>query len=72
MNTEQTSKNIFRYYRFQIANIEIRWSNKLLFSARPIIQLSGNVSFSNVKLFVTSLAKIELLQYSAKDVKLQI
>ena len=34
----------YRYYPFEIANIEIIWGYKLLISARPIIQLSGKVS----------------------------
>ena len=58
-----------RYYPFEIANIIILWSNELLSSARPIIQVSGKVFLSNVKLLVTSLSEIEVLRYSTRDVQ---
>ena len=51
-----------RYYPFEIANIIILWSNELLSSARPIIQVSGKVFLSNVKLLVTSLSEREVLR----------
>ena len=60
-----------KYYPFEISNVEITWSYKLQTSARPIIQLSGKVSLSNVKLLVTSFSEIEVLSYSTKDVRLR-
>ena len=60
-----------KYYPFEITNVEITWSYKLQTSARPIIQLSGKVSLSNVKLLVTSFSEIEVLRYSTKDVRLR-
>ena len=58
-----------RYYPFEIANIGILWSYKLLSSARPVLQVSGKVFLSNVKLLVTSLSEIEVLRYSTRDVQ---
>ena len=43
-----------KYCPFEIANTQIIWSNALQVSARPIVQLSGNISLKNVKLSVTS------------------
>ena len=56
-----------RYFPFEIISTEIIWTNEVTVSAKPIIQLSGNVSMSNVKLLVTSLFKTEILKYSTKD-----
>ena len=61
-----------RYFPFEIANTQIVWSNALPVSARPIIQLSGNVSLANVNLSVTSLFETEILRYSTKDVPLLV
>ena len=58
-----------RYYPFEIANIGILWSYKLLSSARPVLQVSGKVFLSNVKLLFTSLSEIEVLRYSTRDVQ---
>ena len=58
-----------RYYPFEIANIGILWSYKLPSSARPVLQVSGKVFLSNVKLLVTSLSEIEVLRYSTRDVQ---
>ena len=57
-------------FPFEITNIEIIWNSEVLASARPIIQLCGHVSLSNVKLLVTSLFQTEILQCSTKDVPL--
>ena len=51
---------------FEIKNTEIIWSSKIPTSTRPIIQLNGYVSFSNVKVLATSLFETEILQYSTK------
>ena len=56
-----------KYYPFETANTEILWSHALPASARPIIQLNGKVSLTNVKLLITSLFDTEILQYSTKD-----
>ena len=61
-----------KFFPFEIANTQIIWSNALPFSARPIIQLSGNISLKNVKLSVTSLFETEILRYSTKDVPLLV
>ena len=55
------------YIPFEIISTEIIWTNEAPVSAKPIIQLSGNVSLSNVKLLVTSLFETEILKYSTKD-----
>ena len=52
-----------RYFPFEITSTEIIWKYKVPVLARPIIQLSGNVSLSNVKLLITSLLEREILQY---------
>ena len=52
------------YFPFKITNTEITWSYELPFPARPVIELTGNVSFLNVKLLVTSISVIEILRYS--------
>ena len=57
-------------FSFEITNAEIVWNSEVLVTARPIIQLCGYVSVSNVKLLVTSPFKTEILQYSTKDVAL--
>ena len=57
-------------FLFEITNTEIIWSSEVRPLARPIIQLCGKVSLSNVKLLVTSLFETEILQYSNKDVLL--
>ena len=59
-----------KYFPFEIANTQIIWSNALPVSALPIIQLSGNISLTNVKLSVTSVFEMEVLRYSTKDVPL--
>ena len=61
--------DIFRKYifLFEIISTEIIWTNEVPVSAKPIIQLSGNVSLSNVKLLVTSSFETEILKYSTKD-----
>ena len=61
-----------KYFHFEIANTQIIWSHALTASARPIIQLSRNISLKNVKLSVTSLFETEILQYSTKDVSLLV
>ena len=61
-----------RYFTFEIINTEIKWKYEGPVSAQPIIQSSGNVSLSNVKLLVTSLFETEILQYSTKDVLLSV
>ena len=54
------------YIPFEIISTEIIWTNEAPVSAKPIIQLSGNVSLSNVKLLVTSIFETEILKYSTK------
>ena len=66
-NTWKYSGN--RYFPFEITNTEIMWKHKLSVSAQPIIQLSGNISLSNVKVLVTSPFVVEILQYSTKEIK---
>ena len=61
-----------RYFPFEIINTEIIWKNEVPISAKPIIQLSGNVSLSNVKLLVISLFETEILQYSTKNVTVPV
>ena len=61
-----------RYYPFEITNVEIILKNEGTVSARPIIQVCGKVSVSNVKLLVTSLFQTEILQYSTKDVVVSV
>ena len=56
-----------KYFPFEITNTKIQWKNEVV-SAKPIIQLSGNVSLSNVKLLVTSLFETEILKYSTKNI----
>ena len=58
-----------RYFPFEITNTEIIWKHELSVSAQPIIQLSGNVSLSNIKLLVTSPFVAEILRYSTEDIK---
>ena len=60
------------YYPFEITSTEIVWQNERPVSARPIIQVCGNVSVSNVKLLVNSLFETEVLQYSTKTVMLPV
>ena len=55
-------------FPFEFTNNIIIWTNKLLFSVRPIIELFGNIIISNVSVSVASKTKIELLRYSTKDV----
>ena len=52
------------FFPFEIKNTEILWNYELQFSARPVIRLTGNVSFLNVRLLVTSISVIEILRYS--------
>ena len=59
-----------KYFPFEITNTEIQWKNEVPVSAKPIIQLSGNVSLSNVKLLFTSLFETEILKYSTKNITL--
>ena len=59
-----------KYFPFEITNTEITWKNEVPVSARPVIQLSGKVSLSNVKLLATSPFETEILQYSTKNVLL--
>ena len=61
-----------RYFLFEITNTEIIWKHELPISSRPIIQLSGNISLSNVRLLVTSTFETEILQYSTKDIKVSV
>ena len=49
-----------RYFPFEITNTEIMWKHELSVSAQPIIQLSGNISLSNVKVLVTSAFVVEI------------
>ena len=58
-----------RYFPFEITNTEVIWKHELSVSAQPIIQLSGNISLSNVKLLVTSPFVAEILRYSTEDIK---
>ena len=60
------------YYPFEITTTEIIWQNERPVSARPIIQVCGNVSVSNVKLLANSLFETEVLQYSTKTVILPV
>ena len=55
-------------FSFEITNFKIKWSYQLLHSVRPVIQLHEKVILLNVKLFVTSITKIEVLRYSFQDV----
>ena len=55
---------------FETTDIKVIWKCKLTFSAQLIIQLSGKVFLSNVKLLLTSLFEIVLLRYSTKDLEL--
>ena len=61
-----------RYFPFEITNTEIVWNNAVQVSSLPIIDLSGNISLSNVKLLITSLFETEIMQYSTKDVPLLV
>ena len=60
------------YYPFEITSTEIVWQNERPVSTRPIIQVCGNVSVSNVKLLVNSLFETEVLQYSTQTVMLPV
>ena len=60
------------YYPFEITTTEIIWQNERPVSARPIIQVCGDVSVSNVKLLANSLFETEVLQYSTKTVILPV
>ena len=61
-----------KYFPFEITNTETIWKNEGSVSARPVIQLSGKVSLSNVKLLATSPFETEILQYSTKDLILSV
>ena len=61
-----------KYFPFGIGNTQIIWSNAPPVWARPIIQLSGNISLTNVKLSVASLFENEIMHYSPKDVPLLV
>ena len=50
-----------KYFPLEIANSQIIWTYALRVSAQPIIQLSGTVSLTNVKISVTSLFQTEIL-----------
>ena len=60
------------YYPFEITSTEIVWQNERPVSARPIIQVCGNVSVSNVKILANSLFETEVLQYSIQTVMLSV
>ena len=61
-----------KYIPFEIANTQIIWSYALPVSSRPIIQLGGNISLTNVNLSITSLFETEILRYCTKDVPLLV
>ena len=59
-------------FPFEFTNNSIVWNNKLLFSVRPIIELTGTIIISNVNVSVASITEIEALRYSTEDVIIQI
>ena len=59
-------------FPFEFTDNSIVWNNKLLFSVRPIIELTGTIIISNVNVSVASITEIEVLRYSTKDVIMQI
>ena len=63
---------VYRYCLFEMTRTEIIWSSVVPVPARPIIQLSGNITLSNVKILVNSRFETEILQYSTKDVLLSV
>ena len=58
-----------RYFPFEIRNTKIIWKPELSVSAQPTIQLSGNISLSNIKVLATSPFEVEILQYLTKEIK---
>ena len=55
-------------FPFEFTNNTIIWNNKLSFSVRPIIELTGTIIISNVNVSIASITEIEVLRYSTKDV----
>ena len=55
-------------FPFEFTNNTIIWNNKLSFSVRPIIELTGTIIISNVTVSIASITEIEVLRYSTKDV----
>ena len=50
-----------RYFLFELTNNTITWSYGSSLSFRPIIELTGRISISNVNVSVSSIAEIEVL-----------
>ena len=57
-----------KYFLFELTNSTITWSYGLSLSFRPIIELTGRIGISNVKVLVSSIADIEVLRYSTKPI----
>ena len=57
-------------FPFEFTNNAIIWNNKLTFSVRPIIELTGTIVISNVNVSIASVT--EVLRYSTKDVIIQL
>ena len=56
---------------FELTNNTITWSYGSSLSFRPIIELTGRINISNVNVLVSSIAEIEVLQYSTKFMPIQ-
>ena len=57
-----------KYFPSELKNNAIIWNYALSLSIRPIIELTGKIKISNVTVSVSSIAEIEVLRYSTKDV----
>ena len=60
-----------KHFLFELTNNTITWTYGLSFSFRPIIDLTGRINISNVNVSVSSIADIEVLQYSSKIIPVQ-
>ena len=60
-----------KYLFFELTNNTIIWSYESSLSFRPIIELTGRINISNVNVLVSSIAEIEVLQYSTKFIPVQ-
>ena len=60
-----------KYFPFELTNNTIIWNYELSFSVRPIIELTGRIEISYINVLVSSRTKIEVLQYSTKEVIVQ-
>ena len=57
-------------FPFEFTNNAFIWNNKLTFSVRPIIELTGAIVISNVNVSIASVT--EVLRYSTEDVIIRL